>query len=71
MSATVTDINAPLEAANLAAQRARSFGYNALSTAQFIRKAATFALRGHAPWQAASMAVPRKTARNGDEPGAA
>ena len=70
MSAVI-DFNAPLEAANLASQRAKSFGYTAIVTAQMVRRAATFALRGHAPWQAASMAVPRKSARNGEPLGVA
>jgi hypothetical protein len=68
MSAVI-DFNAPLEAANLAAQRAKSYGYTGLATAQFVRKAARFALRGHTPWQAATMAVPHKSARNGSTPG--
>lgn len=67
MSAVI-DFTATLEAANLAVQRAKSFGYTGITTAQMVRNAATLATRGAAPWEAACKAVPRKQARNGDVP---
>jgi len=68
MSAVI-DFNAPLEAANLAAQRAKSYGYGGIATAQFVRQAATLASHGTAPWDAACKAVPKKDRRNGDSTG--